>query len=211
MTTEKKNIYQRIQAVAQEIKGIDKDMAVGSGSASYKAVSDLNVTMKVKEAEAKHGIISIPIKQDLLKSEVLTSPPDQYGKSKVTFVETIKMTLRIVNIDDPADFVEVESFGRGIDAQDKGFGKASTYARKYALLNAYKIATGVDPDAELSQQMEVAATADIRKLKVENYALANDEFRNKLFMHFGIGELSELTEQQYTTIYNDLLKKGRIE
>ena len=210
MTTEKKNIYQRIQAVAQEIKGIDKDMAVGSGSASYKAVSDLNVTMRVKEAEAKHGIVSIPISQELLKSEVLTSPPDNYGKVKLTYVDTVKMVVRVVNVDDPTDFVEVESFGRGIDAQDKGFGKASTYARKYALLNLYKIATGVDPDAEASKDMEVPAQMDVRKLKVENYALANDEYRKQLFVHFGIGELSELTEQQYINIYNDLIKKGRI-
>ena len=59
--------------------------------------------------------------------------------------------MRIINVDDPTDCLEVDAYGRGIDTSDKSFGKASTYARKYCLLNAYKIATGEDPDKEASE------------------------------------------------------------
>ena len=62
--------------------------------------------------------------------------------------------IRIVDIDKPSDYIDIESFGRGLDPGDKGFGKASTYARKYALLNAYKIATGEDPDKDKSKEMQ---------------------------------------------------------
>jgi len=74
-----------------------------------------------------------------------------------------------VDLDDVNSFIEVESFGKGIDSGDKGFGKASTYARKYALLNVYKIATGEDPDAEKSKQLETKKTVSEKRIAVVNY------------------------------------------
>lgn len=79
-------------------------------------------------------------------------------KEKVVFVDTIKMTTRFINLENTTDFIDVVSFGKGIDSGDKGLGKASTYARKYALLNAYKIATGEDPDAERSREYQTKIT-----------------------------------------------------
>ena len=38
------------------------------------------------------------------------------------------------------------SIADGLDPADKGSGKAMTYADKYALMKAYKIMTGDDPD-----------------------------------------------------------------
>lgn len=156
-------IYEKIQAVSQEVGAISKDMNVGG---QYKAVSDLAVTLAINKAEAKHRIISIPLKQELVSSEIYrnadtvvfetnnaTTGAKQVNNTnniKTTYVETIKMTVRFIDLDDDTKFVDVESFGRGLDSGDKGFGKASTYARKYALLNAYKIPTGEDPDKDLS-------------------------------------------------------------
>lgn len=156
-------IYEKIQAVSQEVGAISKDMNVGG---QYKAVSDLAVTLAINKAEAKHRIISIPLKQELISSEIYrnvdtvvfetnnaTTGAKQANNTnnvKATYVETIKMTVRFIDLDDDTKFVDIESFGRGLDSGDKGFGKASTYARKYALLNAYKIPTGEDPDKDLS-------------------------------------------------------------
>jgi ERF superfamily len=58
------------------------------------------------------------------------------------------LTVRFVNIDDPADFFDVPTFGYGIDPQDKGPGKAMSYAVKYALLKALGLETGDDPDMD---------------------------------------------------------------
>ena len=44
------------------------------------------------------------------------------------------------------------TFAEGIDAQDKGSGKAMTYGDKYALMKAYKISTGDDPDQNASEE-----------------------------------------------------------
>ena len=58
----------------------------------------------------------------------------------------IKTVYRFVNIDNPADFMETTTFAEGIDSQDKGSGKAMTYADKYALMKSYKVSTGEDVD-----------------------------------------------------------------
>ena len=145
-----KNIFARIQAVSNEVKSIEKNMNVSVGNSSYKAVADVDVTINIRKAEFNAGIVSIPIKQELVKTEIITTKDAKYGNEKIQYVDIVKMTLRIYNIDNPQEYVDIESYGRGLDSGDKGFGKASTYARKYALLNAYKIATGEDPDKDAS-------------------------------------------------------------
>ena len=44
------------------------------------------------------------------------------------------------------------AYGDGVDTYDKAPGKAMTYADKYALMKAYKISTGDDPDQEASPE-----------------------------------------------------------
>lgn len=143
------NIYQKIQLVSNDIKNIEKNMTVGTGNYAYKAVQDIDVVLEVKKYEHIHKILSIPIKQDLIKTDIVRTNKGN-GVESITYVDIVKMTLRIINLENPQEYIDIESFGRGLDTADKGFGKASTYARKYALLNAYKIATGEDPDKDPS-------------------------------------------------------------
>ena len=139
------NLQEKIQAVATEIMSIEKDMTVGTEKYGYKAVSDFAVTKRVKEAEAKYKILSIPVRQELLHQEVIRVLDKE--KEKIIYSFIVKMNTRFIDVEKPGDYIDVETIGHGLDNGDKGFGKASTYARKYALLNAYKIATGEDPDA----------------------------------------------------------------
>ena len=49
--TDRLNLFEKIQAVSNEIKNIEKNMQVGKGQYAYKAVSDLDVVLAVKDAE----------------------------------------------------------------------------------------------------------------------------------------------------------------
>lgn len=201
------NIYKKIQAVSNEIKTIEKNLVVGRGSSSYKAVGDLDVTLAVKEAETKYGLVSIPVKQELVKTDIIKTA----GRDGETYkyVDIVKMTLKIVNIDNPDEIVEVESFGRGLDSGDKGFGKASTYARKYALLNAYKIATGEDPDAEKSKEEKAVGMDEKRSLVIN--ALYNDvEKYQKTMKSFGHDSVEELTDGEIEKLYDGMKKRGML-
>ncbi len=204
----KKNLYEKIQLVSNEIKNIEKNMTVGKGNYAYKAVQDIDVTLEVKEAETKYGLISIPIKQELVKSEVVRIVKEGGGET-INYVDIVKMTLRIINLDNTSEYIDVESFGRGLDPGDKGFGKASTYARKYALLNAYKIATGEDPDENKSKQ-QTPATIDEVKNAVVNYMMTDSNFTQNILSYFNVGSSDDMTAEQFKMAYNNLKKKGKL-
>ena len=209
MDTEiKKNLYEKIQLVSNEIKNIEKNMTVGKGNYAYKAVQDIDVTLEVKQAEAKYRLVSIPIKQELVKSEIVRVVKDGGGEA-IQYMDIVKMTLRIVNLDNTAEFVDVESFGRGLDPGDKGFGKASTYARKYALLNAYKIATGEDPDDTKSKE-QTPVTVDEVKDAVINYMMTDSAFTQNILSYFNVGSTDDMNAKQFQMAYNNLKKKGKL-
>jgi len=203
----KLNLYQKIQAVSNEVMNIEKDMTVGSGSYSYKAVSDNAVTLQVKKAETKYNLLSIPIKQECVHSEVLKVVKN--GKESIVHINDIKMTLRIIDLDKVEDFVDIESYGKGLDNGDKGFGKASTYARKYALLNAYKIATGEDPDAEKSEDVKTV-TIDKKKVAVLDACLRDEILQHNVLSHFGVTSTTDLTDENIGIVYNQWKAKNII-
>ena len=207
-TDKKLNLYQKIQAVSIEINNISKNMQVGNANYGYKAVSELDVVLAVKKAEKKFGLVSIPLKQELVKSEVIKVLKEKGGES-INYVDIVKMTLRVIDLDNTDSFIDVESFGRGLDSGDKGFGKATTYARKYALLNAYKIATGEDPENDKSKA-QMSAEPNVRRNTVINYMLTDHEYLLNILTHFGIGTIDEMDEKQVEIIYSNLIKKGKL-
>lgn len=203
------NLYEKIQAVSNEVRNISKDMTVGTGNYSYKAVSDIDVTLAVKDAESKHKLVSIPLKQELINSEVIRIQKKN-NEEGLTFVDTVKMTVRIIDLEDTTQFIDVESFGKGIDSGDKGFGKASTYARKYALLNAYKIATGEDPDADKNKDILTAKTPSEKRIYIENYLLKHTDAHQNMLKHFNVGELSDISEKDIDVIFKTYTEKKLI-
>lgn len=206
--TGKPNLFEKIQAVSNEIKNIEKNMQVGKGQYAYKAVSDLDVILSVKDAETKYKIISIPVRQEMIKSEIVKTMKDN-GNESINYVDIIKMTIRIIDLESPKDFIEIESFGRGLDTADKGFGKASTYARKYALLNAYKIATGEDPDKE-KEKSQAPVKEDAKRDAVINYMMTDNNYLQNILSYFNVGSLDDLGQKEIDTIYSNLQKKGKL-
>lgn len=146
------NIYQKLAAITAEMAIVAKNLNVDTGKGkSYKAVSERDILDNVKPMEEKHGVYSYPVARETVESERLETET-QYG-TKTTFYTRIKTVYRFVNVDDPTDFIETVTFSVGLDSGDKGDGKAMTYGDKYALMKAYKISTGDDPDAQASVDM----------------------------------------------------------
>ena len=156
------NIYQRMAAITAELQTVAKNLNVETGKGKgYKAVSERDVIDAVKPLEAKHGVYSYPASRRVLESAALESENEYNGRvtKKTTFFERIETVYRFVNTDDPTDFIETTTFAEGIDSQDKGSGKAMTYADKYALMKAYKISTGDDPDQTASEDVNYTRKA----------------------------------------------------
>jgi hypothetical protein len=124
----KRNIAQRIAAVMGEVDYVQKERKSGM---NYSIVSHDAVTAKVRPLLHKHGVIYYPRGLNVTQNG---------NRTEAVF------TVRFENIDDRSDFIDVETFGYGVDPQDKGPGKAMSYGVKYALLKVLGLETGDDPD-----------------------------------------------------------------
>lgn len=153
------NLHQRIAAVMADVEYLNKDKQVGEGNYSYKAVSEESVTGTVRKQMIKHGLVLFPIAQQHRHEELPRI--DRYGKEAVLSLTTVDVTYKLVNIDNPAEFELIASSGTGVDPQDKGVGKAMTYAFKYALLRTFAIPTGNDPDMVHNDVLEQQAPARV--------------------------------------------------
>lgn len=147
-----KNIYERMSAITAEISAVAKNLSVDAGKSSYKAVGEADVLAAVKPIEAKNGVYSYPVDREIIEAAVLTTQRNGY-EVKQQFMR-IRVTYRFVNVDNPMEFIDITTYGDGVDSQDKAPGKAMTYADKYALLKAYKIITGDDPDQKASEELK---------------------------------------------------------
>ncbi len=147
------NIYEKMLNITNEIASVNKNLTVGEGKSKYKAVGEADVLKAVKELEFKHKVYSYPVNREIIESTMYTTS-NQYGEKNNIF-SRIKTTYRFVNVENPDEYIEIISYAEGIDTQDKGAGKAMTYSDKYALMKAYKIITGEDPDQNPSQEEKV--------------------------------------------------------
>ncbi len=148
---DQRNIFQRMSAITSEISTVAKNLSVDAGKSSYKAVGEADVLAAVKPIEAKHGVYSYPVSRTITDSGEMVSTT-KYGERKQLFMR-VETVYRFVNIDKPDEYIDITTYGDGVDTQDKAPGKAMTYGDKYALLKAYKIQTGDDPDQTASEDL----------------------------------------------------------
>lgn len=205
------NIYQKINEVMKNIEYLTKDDKVEFGTTKYKAISEEKVTTAVREQLVKQGIVIIPVKQESENKELIRT------EKSVNMLTSVHVKYRIQNIDDINDFIEVESNGTGVDTQDKGVGKAMTYAYKYMLLRTFAIPTGEDPDkissAETDKKVEKEVNnAKINKTKlnalnssIENHKIPDIEVE-KVLNKYKYSSTSEIQNKDYMNIIQEFQK-----
>ena len=124
----KRNIAQRLNACMAEVDYVQKEKKSGM---NYSIVSHDAVTAKVRPILQAHGVVYYPRDFAVVQNG---------NRTELVF------TVRFENIDDRTDYIDVATMGYGVDAQDKGPGKAISYGVKYALLKVLGLETGDDPD-----------------------------------------------------------------
>ena len=154
------NIYEKLSAITAELNVVAKNLKVGEGSSAYKAVGEADVLAAVKPLEAKYKIYSYPCARRVVDNDVITTKKVYNGQESESskFYMRVETTYRFVNTEEPTEFVEITTYGDGVDGGDKAPGKAMTYGDKYALLKAYKIITGDDPDQTASEDGKISRT-----------------------------------------------------
>lgn len=206
---DRENIFQRMSAITQEITAVAKNLQVGTGKSQYRAVGEADILAAVKPLEVKHGVYSYPLSRNIVESGTMERD-NNYGKSVQLYMR-IKVTYRFLCIDNPDSYLDIESFGDGVDTQDKAPGKAMTYADKYALMKAYKIITGDDPDQYESEPQEKVTAQkaafpgreEMLKTICETYG---NEKLKKILEYNKVARVEDMTDMQVKSLYTRLTK-----
>lgn len=185
----------------QDVQYLAKDNRVKFGTTDYKAISEEKVTSTVRGSLLKNGIVIVPVEQLHHREGTLS---------------TVDVSYRIQNIDDPKDYIIAKSSGTGADTQDKGVGKAMTYAYKYLLLRTFAIPTGEDPDktssAELDKKAKYIDKIDQKSLQKEILRVGGSTekwitYLAKKFPKNPPKSMDEITPEQYKRSMNLLEKQ----
>jgi hypothetical protein len=196
MTVAKKikpmTIHQRIHAVMCGLKYIQKgDKRVNN---QYTFVSHDAVTAAVRPHLIEHGIVVIPSVQ-------------AWGQDGNRI--TVTMNISFINIDDPSDKIDIEICGQGIDPQDKGFGKAYSYAKKYAFLSLFCLETGDDPERDLIDHVEGTITST-QCVEIETLIDATKSDLDKFLAWLKVDSVDQIQASRYNMVMAKLKKKGSV-
>jgi hypothetical protein len=141
------NLAKAILKVMEAVKGIDKTMTIGTGNSSYKGVPDQEVKKVIGEEMKKAGLVLLPISVEPNTTFERWVENGQYGEKQKQQVFT-EVKTKYLLLHESGESIELAGYGHGADSQDKGAGKATTYALKYTLLYAFLVPTGKIDDAD---------------------------------------------------------------
>ena len=131
------NIYKKIFDVQHECESVIKDAKRGL---QYKPLSYNSVNAVVRPALQKHKLTLIPY----VKSH------EQDGNQT-----RCVMAARVVDIETGEHIDVGDYFGYGNDTQDKGPGKAMSYAYKYLLLKLFLLDISDEEDSEKGDNQKI--------------------------------------------------------
>ena len=155
---ETKEITKAILAVMRSVKGIDKNLTVGTGNSSYKGVSDKDVKNIIGEAMEKNGLCILPTGVDAKTQVDRWVENTPYGeKTKQNVFTEVKTKYLLMH--ESGESIEIQGYGHGVDSQDKSAGKATTYALKYTLLYTFLVPTGTIDDSDIKHSDEIPVPA----------------------------------------------------
>jgi hypothetical protein len=198
-----KNIAKAIIQVMKEVKGMEKNSNVGSGRNSYNGTKDQDVKEVFNDALAKNGLCILPI--DIQEETQIDRWEQEYNGQKQQKQSVFtKVTTKYMLLHDSGESIELSGYGHGVDPQDKGAGKATTYALKNCLLYTFLTPVGKIDDTETTHSENIPTPQPVKKkLTDENFQKAlkfGKEDMQKVLDKF------QLTDSQRTVLQSQLNK-----
>jgi len=200
-----KNLIKAILSVMREVKGMEKNSRVGKGTKSaYDGTKDKDVKEVFNKAMADNGLIILPI--DIKETTQVDRWQEEtnWGLKQKQSVFT-KVVVKYVLMHETGENIELAGYGHGIDTQDKGAGKATTYALKNALLYSFLTPVGKIEDTDLTHSNDIVTPQETRTPqpkkqeapKTDVIWLTKKQY-NKALTDFSISDL-EKTIKRFST------------
>jgi hypothetical protein len=198
-----KNIAKAIIQVMKEVKGMEKNSNVGSGRNSYNGTKDQDVKEVFNDALAKNGLCILPI--DIQEDTQIDRWEQEYnGQMQQKQSVFTKVKTKYMLLHESGESIELAGYGHGVDPQDKGAGKSTTYALKNCLLYTFLTPVGKIDDTETTHSENIPTPQPVKKkLTDENFQKAlkfGKEDLQKVLYKF------ELTDSQRTVLTSQLNK-----
>jgi hypothetical protein len=149
-----KNIHEAINEVYNRVGYVQKKGKISMGkSGSYTVATEAEFIAAIRPELSDIGIYQHPLNVAVVSNERIESDKIWDGVVTKTYQHrvVIHSIYRFTHVSS-GTFVDVESFGEGMDTGDKSFNKAMTGANKYAIRQLFMIETGDDPDKYASDE-----------------------------------------------------------
>jgi len=167
-----KQLAKAIISVMKEVKGMEKNSRVGAGTrAAYDGTKDSDVKEAFNNALSKNGLAMIPISiEDEIKIDRWEEENTYSGKTTLKQKQSVftKVKTKYLLLHESGESIEVAGYGHGVDAQDKGAGKATTYALKNALLYTFLTPVGKIDDSDTTHSAQIETPTDNKKWLTES-------------------------------------------
>lgn len=153
------NISELVEAITKvmsQVRGMEKNSRVGTGKAAYDGTKDQDVKEAFNKALSENGLCMIPTKITpsvrVDRFEAL-----DYNKNKVQKQSVFtEVNCEYILTHTSGQYMQVSGYGHGVDSQDKGAGKATTYALKNALLYTFLTPVGKIDDTDTTHSNDIA-------------------------------------------------------
>ncbi len=148
-----RSLVTKLAEVMSQVKHIPKNGFNKFHKYHYATEADVNE--KVREELFKRNVVLIPN----MKSHTVREHKTNANKTEYIVTAEIEFTFMD---GDSGETIAFTVFGEGQDAGDKGVYKAITGAQKYALMKAFMIPTGDDPEADNQNENETGQGKTIK-------------------------------------------------
>ena len=204
-----------------EVKYIKKNGFNKFNNYSYATESD--VAEKVREVLADQQVIMLP---DVVEH---STREHVNRKGNTEYIATVKVKFTFID-GETGEELSIHSAGEGQDAGDKAVYKAITGAQKYALMKAFMIPTGDDPEGDngvdernnekQTQSFQTQGKSPNKSLSDAQvkrlFAIAKsvnvtaEQVKKIIMRDYKKTEVAQLTRQEYDVICKNLeeLKQG---
>lgn len=218
-----KQLVKKLAKVMSEVKFIQKNGYNEFNKYSYATESD--VAEKVREVLAEQSVIMLP---DVTEH---STREHTNRKGYTEYIATVKIKFTFID-GETGEELSIHSVGEGQDAGDKAVYKAITGAQKYALMKAFMIPTGDDPEGDdgvdkrngeqktqsfqtqgkPSNKKGNLSEAQVKRLFAiaKSVSVTADQVKKIIMRDYNKTEIAQLTKQEYDTICKNLedLKQG---
>lgn len=190
------NLYEKINAIMENVESLQKDGRVAFGNTKYNYLSEAKTTAEMRKQLVKYKLVFLPIEAKETKEGQVT-----HGV----------YTYRLVNAENPEEYIVLQAGGQGHDSADKGSGKASSYAYKYLMWRTFAIPSNDDPDQVSSDEIvQTERNKKIEKPHLDFLKRTIEETGTDIeqFLTFmGIKKLEDMTVERFTNKAKPALEK----